>query len=148
MLYLQLDDCWRENNNRYLTSFLQCLVAWSVFKMVAVGFLPVGHTQTDIDQRFSTTSKRLDTHDAITKEDLHNVLSQCYDDHTVVSILKEVGNWSGLCESKGCLNKVKNRTQYCFFRLSRDKPASWINAEECSVSCVVKTSFDDTWTDL
>lgn len=54
--------------------FLHSLVSWKVFDMVEVGFRTVGHTHTDIDQTFSTTSRQLDTHDAITREDLHSVL--------------------------------------------------------------------------
>lgn len=101
--------------------------------MAEVGFLAVDHIHTDIYQTFSTTSRRLDTNDAITREGVHNVLSQCYKEQTVVSSLNEVANWSGLCESKVNLNKVTNITKYRFFRLSRDNAASCSNAEECSV---------------
>lgn len=59
-------------------SFLACLVSLKVFGMDEVGFLPVGHTHTDFDQTFSTTSRKLYTHDSITRTDLPSVFSNCY----------------------------------------------------------------------
>lgn len=49
--------------------------------MVEVGFLTVGHTHTDINQTFNTTSQQLDKHDVITLKTLHSVLSNIYNDH-------------------------------------------------------------------
>lgn len=133
ILYVQLDNCWRENKikNRHLIYPLECLVARRVFEMVEVACLPIGHTHMDIEQTFRTTTQWLDTHEAITREDLHNVLPQFYNEQNVVSSLEEVENWSGQCESKGCLNKKKNITQYHVLRLSRDNAASCSNANEC-----------------
>jgi hypothetical protein len=43
-LFLQLDNCGRENKNRYLLAYLDRLVAVGVFESIQVSFLPVGHT--------------------------------------------------------------------------------------------------------
>lgn len=61
-------------------SYLDCLVFWKVFDMVEVGFLPVRHSHTDMEQTFSTTVRHLDKHDAITREDLHTVLAKGYNE--------------------------------------------------------------------
>ena len=76
-IFVQLDNCVRENKNHYLLSYLEALVWWGVFDTVEVGFLPIGHTHCDIDQAFSSTSDRLKYHDAITLADLHHQVSLC-----------------------------------------------------------------------
>ena len=81
-LFVQMDNCSRENKNQYLLSYLEALVIWKVFDIVEAGFLPVGHTHCDIDQAFSSTSDRLRYHKAVTLADLHNEVSQCYNQFT------------------------------------------------------------------
>jgi hypothetical protein len=49
-LYLQFDNCVRENKNRFVFGALALLVHWGIFDEVEVGFLLVGHTHDDIDQ--------------------------------------------------------------------------------------------------
>lgn len=71
VLFVQLDNCTRENKNRFFMSYLQCLVHWKVFNEIVASFLPIGHTHEDVDQAFSSTSARLKTHNAVTLEDLH-----------------------------------------------------------------------------
>ena len=63
-LFVQLDNCVRENKNHYLLAYIDALVRWSVFDCIEVGFLPIGHTHCDVDQEFSSTSDRLKYHDA------------------------------------------------------------------------------------
>lgn len=64
-IYLQLDNCSRENKNRFLMAYVESLVAWGMVEEVLVGFLPVGHSHEDIDQAFSCTSRLLAVNDAI-----------------------------------------------------------------------------------
>jgi len=53
-LFVQLDNCIRENKNHYLLAYLDALVRWNVFDCIEVGFLPEGHTHCDVDQSFSS----------------------------------------------------------------------------------------------
>uniref|UniRef100_K1RDW3 DUF7869 domain-containing protein n=1 Tax=Magallana gigas TaxID=29159 RepID=K1RDW3_MAGGI len=53
VFYLQMDNCARENKNRYLLAFMAYLVGKGVFRKIKVSFLMVGHTNEDIDQVFS-----------------------------------------------------------------------------------------------
>ncbi|XP_071168335.1 uncharacterized protein [Mytilus edulis] len=53
VLYLQMDNCARENKNRFVFGFLSLLVELKVLKKIKVSFLMVGHTHEDIDQFFS-----------------------------------------------------------------------------------------------
>lgn len=145
-LFLQLDNCWRENKNRYLMAYLEYLFRLSVFQSIEVGFLPIGHTHSDIDQTFSCTSRRLRTEDAITMEDMHGVLSKCYNKHTTVSSLKQVANWSALCERSSCLHKVHGISQYRFFKFTRASANQ--NVSENPVHCLVRCTVDEQWSDL
>lgn len=62
---------------------MEALVRRGLFDTIEIGFLPVADTHCDINQAFSTTSELLRTHDAIALDDIHNVLSCCYNDHTL-----------------------------------------------------------------
>ncbi|XP_052218113.1 uncharacterized protein LOC127835717 [Dreissena polymorpha] len=74
ILYIQADNCWRENKNRYVFSFLQLLVSERIFNEVHMSFLIVGHTHEDIDARFSMISRTLGSKDAEIFEDLLKIL--------------------------------------------------------------------------
>ena len=54
LLYLQFDNCSRENKNKYMLAYCNWLLANGVFRDIHISFLPVGHTHEDIDQMFST----------------------------------------------------------------------------------------------
>jgi hypothetical protein len=43
-LYLHMDNCWRENKNRFFLAACNMLVTKGIFKKVKLSFLPVGHT--------------------------------------------------------------------------------------------------------
>ena len=44
VLHLSLDNCWRENKNRFVLSFLSALVQLDILSEINVTFLLVGHT--------------------------------------------------------------------------------------------------------
>ena len=44
VLHLSMDNCYRENKNRFLLSFLAALVQQNILSEVNVTFLLVGHT--------------------------------------------------------------------------------------------------------
>ena len=48
------DNCWRENKNRYVFSFLAELVDLGIFESASMDFLCVGHTGNEVDQVRST----------------------------------------------------------------------------------------------
>ena len=51
-LYLQLDNCGRENKNQYVLAVLALLVQLNIFDEITLGFLMKGHTHEDIDALF------------------------------------------------------------------------------------------------
>ena len=43
-LHLNMDNCWKENKNRYLFSYLAGLVELNIFEEITCDYLLVGHT--------------------------------------------------------------------------------------------------------
>ena len=77
-LYLQLDNCSSENNNRYVFSFLSLLVVKGIFKQVYVGFLMVGHTHEDVDAMFSKFSESMGVKDSYTLPRMMDIFHNSY----------------------------------------------------------------------
>ncbi len=53
VLYLQMDNCVKENKNRFVLAFLAYLVYLGLFKRITASFLPPAHGHNDVDQLFS-----------------------------------------------------------------------------------------------
>ena len=150
-LYIQLDNCSRENKNHFLMAYLESLVAMRVFDVVEAGFLPVGHTHEDIDQAFSVTSSRLRVNNAITLSDLHYQLSQTHNGMTKVNHMKRVINWSGLCSKESCIIKIPLITQFRYFKFSRASctgPNSNAQSVPCETRCHVKRNSNEEWSPI
>lgn len=56
VLHIQLDNCWRENKNRFCFCFWSLMVAKRIVREVVVSFMMVGHTHEDIDASFGRWS--------------------------------------------------------------------------------------------
>ena len=146
-LFVQVDNCTRENKNRFLFCYLECLVAWGVFLEVQVSFLPIGHTHADIDQAFSCTSRRLHCYNAATMDDLIGELRLSYTPEPSVCRMNHVANFSGLCTNENSIGKVHAFSKYRYFKFFRsessDRRTGWYNT-----ACNVKLSCDDEWEPL
>jgi hypothetical protein len=77
-LYLHLDNCWRENKNKYVLGIAHMLVERGVFKKVKIAFLPVGHTHNIVDQMFSCFARALKKTMFTTIPELHEICRQSY----------------------------------------------------------------------
>ena len=58
-LRFQLDNCAKDNKNRYVFAYWLLLVVKGIFKEVFISFLLVGHTHDDIDGSFGRWSMKL-----------------------------------------------------------------------------------------
>lgn len=148
ILYIQLDNCTRENKNRYFLSYLECLVSWKVFSEVHASFLPVGHTHSDIDQCFSCTSRRLRSSDAITLHELHTELRASYTPSPTVSHIKKVANFSGLCKQEKNLTNMRNFSHFQYFKFNRLPKSKQSSEGFFETICYVKTVCDGDWVPL
>lgn len=57
-LYIQADNCWKENKNRWVLGFCSWLVMRGMFRKVHLSFLLQGHTHEDVDQLFVGISSK------------------------------------------------------------------------------------------
>ena len=148
--FVQVDNCTRENKNRYFLSYMESLVAWNVFERVEVAFLPVGHTHEDIDQQFSCTSRRLRSTDAITLNDLHEQLRLSFKSSPYITQMKSVANFSGLCEAEKCVNAIQNFSHFRYFKFSRSTTQNDTSSKRTSYKtvCHKKIFANDEWTPL
>lgn len=148
-LFVQLDNCSRENKNKFVMAFMEFLVASHVFDRVECGFLPIGHTHEDVDQAFSATSSRLRISNAITLSDLHSVLRTTYGGNVHVEHMKRIANFSGLCDQYKCLRRVDKITQYRYFLFCSENPTDpSLKSSYRSTTCYVKKNCDDKWENL
>lgn len=87
-----MDNCFRENKNKYVLGYLHFLVQVGIFNEITVSYLPVGHTHEDIDQFFSRVSKYMNTHNAITNNEFKECIKQSYVPIPSVTIIDKVAN--------------------------------------------------------
>lgn len=148
-LYIQMDNCSRENKNRYTLGYLESLVAWGVFDEICASFLPVGHTHIDIDQVFSRTATRLHANDAVTLSELHSELSQSYTPTPIVNHVAKVANFSGLLEkTKTVWNGRDARIGDLHYFRFRKYTAEKGGVMTTSTTCEVKRKSMDSWESL
>ncbi|XP_060583861.1 uncharacterized protein LOC132740023 [Ruditapes philippinarum] len=120
VLYVQADNCVRENKNRYVLAFLQLLVEKKILNQVHLSFLPVGHTHEDIDARFSLISRDLYQTDTETLDDFVKLLGP----HEFVKSVFNVREWLTLSIPKYIsgtteplhfkFEKVNNKVVTCY----------------------------------
>ncbi len=145
-LYVQADNCSRENKNRYFMSYFEMLVARGVVKDVYVSFLPVGHTHEDIDQIFSRTSTHLRSHNAVTISDLADELAVSYTPRPRVSRLSAVANFSGLCDHSDCVYSPPPWTSFHYFHFCRSFEPPRSALERFRTKLFVRTESTHDWT--
>ena len=63
ILHVQLNNCWREDKNRFAFCFPSLLVAKRIVREVVVSFMMVGHTHDDTDASFGRWSMVLKAKD-------------------------------------------------------------------------------------
>lgn len=89
-LYLQVDNCFRENKNTYVISYLCWLVERRVFDEIFLSFLPTGHTHFDPDQFASRISEAIRYSNVLTCAEYARIISRCYGVHVPVEWVHDV----------------------------------------------------------
>jgi hypothetical protein len=90
VLYLQVDNCFRENKNTYVMNYCCWLIERGVVKSIFVSFLPPGHTHFDPDQFASRISLGLKFHDVKTIEGYIKSIERCYEPNPDVVVVEDV----------------------------------------------------------
>ena len=95
-LYLQLDNCIRENKNTYTEKYIEWLVERLVHREAFVSFLPVGHTHFDPDQLASRIGELLKHRNVTSIHQLIELLGKCYTPKPTVELIDDVLDWRAL----------------------------------------------------
>ena len=143
-LYLQLDNCPRENKNSYLINYMVTLAERGLFKEgIEIAFLPVGHTHNEVDQVASRISIAVRGCDIHTPTALYKLLEDSYEDMDV-QLIQKVANSKEFLNPKQTTywahsryKQVQNISEAFYFRLS-------VN-ERGHVQCSTKTHAREQW---
>jgi len=138
VLYLQLDNCYRENKNVYVLSFLEWLVLRGIFVKVRLSFMFVGHTHCDIDQLHSVWIKWTKHNNCDTPSELIDQISKIM---TKSSLVSNVYNWKAWIEphmhsmsghsGPHCMKILRNDngTPVLYYKQFSCKEESWKGGE-------------------
>ncbi|XP_060551751.1 uncharacterized protein LOC132713258 [Ruditapes philippinarum] len=114
ILYLQMDNCYGQNKNKYTLGFLARLIEEKIFKKVKLSFLLVGHTHEDVDQVFSRFSVWIGQNTVLTMDELMKGFETCYRPRPTAIKMHTVYNfqrWLGV-------NNVKNHSKPHVFKIT------------------------------
>ena len=139
-LYLQLDNCIRENKNTVFFCYLAWLLERGIFDHIYVSFLPVGHTHFDCDQLASRIAFALKYRNVTSFTALMELIKQCNAPEPEVEVIdavidiKNLFNPSGKPEfpvstsrvrrCNGCCTKVIPSNKRQFF-MQDTSPLHW-----------------------
>ena len=98
VLYVQLDNCWKDNKCRFVKAFWSMLVAKGIFREVYVSYLLVGHTHDDIDASFGRWSMDLRENDYPTIPLLMKSYMQMEKVPTIPHMIEELPAWKSFVE--------------------------------------------------
>ncbi|XP_062608883.1 uncharacterized protein LOC134270664 [Saccostrea cucullata] len=107
ILYIQADNCARENKNKFVLAFCELLVKLRVFHEVHLSFLYVGHTHEDIDASFSVIAEKLRKEDAETLPQLQKILNG----GRRVQGFYDIKNWIA-----PCINQIQHHSKPLHFK--------------------------------
>jgi len=93
ILFLQFDNCLRENKNAYVCSYLANLIERGVFKCIYMSFLPVGHTHDICDQVNSRLSVACKHQDILLRDTLCDLMAGAYDPTPTVVKMDAIADW-------------------------------------------------------
>ena len=120
VLFINLDNCGRENKNRYLLAFLSALVELGVFREIVVYFLLVGHTGNAVDRQFSVIAQELKKSEVKTLEELISIIAKSIKPAPKVESLKFTWDWKTYIEAHLASPKLNNHSFYNAFRITKE----------------------------
>ena len=69
-----MDNCARENKNKYVLGYFSYLIKQNLFSNIYINYLQVGHTHIDVDALFSLISKQMKKTNVFTIDQLHQAI--------------------------------------------------------------------------
>ena len=111
-LYLQLDNCARENKNTAVAVFLAFLLERGVFNSIYVSYLPVGHTHNECDQLASRLAVAIRWTGASTLADFLDILRAAVSPSPQVEMLNTVANMVGMMNPSGSPHWSRSKARF------------------------------------
>jgi hypothetical protein len=111
-----MDNCARENKNRYVLSYCNYLIQQKVFNTIELSFLPVGHTHEDIDQMFSRFAEYFRTYDAPSISDFMKGIKSAYTPVPIVERIYEILDFKSIINSEDILNIIEGMNLFSKFK--------------------------------
>lgn len=95
VLIIQADNCGRENKNQHVIAFCSWLIEIGFFQEVRLYFLPVGHTHSIIDQRFSQVHRRLQNRAVLDLPGMFDAVGSLFseDGFVVHEVVDDIIDW-------------------------------------------------------
>ncbi|XP_030853406.1 uncharacterized protein LOC105447505 isoform X3 [Strongylocentrotus purpuratus] len=132
-LYLQMDNCGRENKNQCLLGLCALLVELDVFKKVKLCFLMKGHTHEDIDQLFSRISTYTSKHNIPTLSSLlHHIPKSFNKPNTTAERIETIFNIRDWLQTQ--LNKPSHHSLPHQFKITKVEGKAIIQTKKWSNS--------------
>ena len=122
VLYLQLDNCVRENKNTAVAVYLSWLVERGVFDAVFVSYLPVGHTHNECDQLASRLGVGVRWNECKTLDEFLAVLKGCLSPTPLVELLDSVANTVGMLNPTSTPRWTDSKARYFEGMLALEVP--------------------------
>ena len=126
VLYLQFDNCWRENKNCVMLNWCASLMERGLFPGgIEIGFLPKGHTHNECDQCASRLSVGLRHRDVKCRTQLNKLLDECYAEMDVQWVQDVADTTEYLNPGKMAswthsrYKRIQNIATYRYFRFSK-----------------------------
>ena len=99
-----MDNCGRENKNRYVFSYFSYLIKSRLFKEIRYSFMHVGHTHFDPDATARVITQGISGINVITIEDLHDSIKKSLKNLLNIEHVTGFPNFSKLTRIEGFCN--------------------------------------------
>jgi hypothetical protein len=162
-LYLQLDNCIRENKNTVFMSYLCWLIERGIFVNIFLSFLPVGHTHFDCDALASRISLAMKYNNVLDIARLIELIKQCNSPSPAVEMIEAVSDVKGLFNPTqnsnfpvatsrvrfcaGCCTKVLPPPDHRFY-MEMTSPLHWCIRKDLAGKVFVQSKLtcdDEQW---
>ena len=110
-MILFADNCFGQNKNKYIISFLGSLLDHFNLNTITYNFLCVGHTHNDADMIFGIVAHQLQNHDILTIDDLKK-----YINIGDVNIIEEFDNYRLLFDKSKTMKGISKLSSFLFER--------------------------------
>ena len=119
-LTVNADNCWRENKNVLVFSFLSALVQLNIFQEVTMEFLLVGHTGNQCDQLFSILTQEFKAEIRTVEELITKIKNAPIIPKAKVHHLFYIYDWKQFISPNLTEKGLKNHSHYNSFQFKLD----------------------------